>query len=83
MNTFRKKIFSFFIFGKSRIKLSFHNKSVHCSQKLHRKVNFLIKKGVVSLVGNYLCPSNNYRQPSFNINAVVLILIICKDLRNW
>ena len=37
----------------------------------------------VSLVGNYLRPSNNYRQSSFNINAVVLILIICKDLRNW
>ena len=36
-----------------------------------------------SLVGNYLRPSNNYKQSSFNINAVVLILIICKDLRNW
>ena len=29
------------------------------------------------LVGNYLRPSNNYRQLIFNINAVVLILIIC------
>ena len=38
---------------------------------------------LVSLVGNYLRPSNNYRQSSFNINAVVLILIICKDLQNW
>ena len=36
-----------------------------------------------SLVGNNLRPPNNYRQSSFNINAVVLILIICKDLRNW
>ena len=36
-----------------------------------------------SLVGNYLRPSNNYRQSSFNINAVVLILIICNDLQNW
>ena len=31
----------------------------------------------------YLRPSNNYRRSSFNINAVVLILIVCKDLRNW
>ena len=31
-----------------------------------------------------MLPSNNYRrQSSFNIKAVVLILIICKDLRNW
>ena len=41
------------------------------------------KTGVFSLVGNYLRPSNNYRQSSFNINAVVWILIICKDLGNW
>ena len=46
-------------------------------------MNYLIKTGVFSLVGNYLRPSNNYRQVSFNINAVVLILIVCKDLRNW
>ena len=43
----------------------------------------IIKPGVFSLVGNYLRPSNNYRQSIFNINAVVLILINCKDLRNW
>ena len=30
-----------------------------------------------SLVGNYLRPSNNSRQLVFNINAVVLIVIIC------
>ena len=41
-------------------------------------MNYLIKTGVFSLVGNYLHPSNNYRQSIFNINAVVLILIICK-----
>ena len=43
-------------------------------------MNYLLKTGVFSLVGNYLRPSYNYRQSSFNINAVVLILIICKDL---
>ena len=80
---FRKKLFSFKIICKSRIKLCFHIKSVHYSWKLHGKVNNLIKTGVFSLVGNYLRPSNNYRQSSFNINAVVLILIIYKDLRNW
>ena len=46
-------------------------------------MNYLIKTGVFFLAGNYLCPSNNYRQVSFKVNAVVLILIICKDLRNW
>ena len=50
---------------------------------MHGKVNYLIKRGAFSLVGNYLRPSNNYRQSSLNINAVVLILIICKDLQNW
>ena len=29
-----------------------------------------------SLVGNYLRPSNNYRPLNFNINAVVLIVIM-------
>ena len=42
--------------------LCFHNKSAHYSGKLHIKVNYLIKTGVFSLVGNYLRPSNNYRQ---------------------
>ena len=46
-------------------------------------MNYLVKTGVFSLVGNYLRPSNNYRHASFNMNAVVLILIMCKDLRNW
>ena len=30
-----------------------------------------------SLVCNYLRPSNNSRQLIFNINAVILIVIIC------
>ena len=77
MNVFRKKIFSNNGVCKSRIKLCFHNKSVHYSLKLHGKVNYLMKTGVFSLVGNYLGPSNNYRRTNFNINAVVLVLIIC------
>ena len=46
-------------------------------------MNYLIKTGVFFLLGKYLHPSNNYRQSIFNINAVVLILIICIDLQNW
>ena len=49
--------------------------------KLHGKVNYLIKTGVFFLVCNYLRPSNNSRQLNFNINAVVLALIICELLR--
>ena len=44
---------------------------------MHRKVSYLIKTGVFSLVGNYLRPSKNSRQLIFNINAVALIVIIC------
>ena len=69
MNIFRKKIFSKNGVCTSKIKSCFHNKSVHYSWKLHGKVNYLIKTGV--FVGNYLRPSNNYRQSTFNINAVV------------
>ena len=35
------------------------------------------KNRCFSLVDNYLGPSNNYRRSIFNINAVVLVLIIC------
>ena len=44
-------------------------------------MNYLIKTGAFSLVGNYLRPSNNSRPLIFNINAVVLIVITCYDLR--
>ena len=40
-------------------------------------MNYLIKTGDFSLVRNYLCLSNNSRQLIFNINAVVLIVIMC------
>ena len=36
-----------------------------------------------SLVGNYLRPSNNSRPLNFNINADVLMVITCYDLRKW
>ena len=56
--------------------LCVYNKSNFCGRNLHGKVNYLIKTGVSSLVCNYLLPSNNSRQLIFNINAVVLALII-------
>ena len=40
-------------------------------------MNYLIKAGDFSLVRKYLRSSNNSRQLLFNINAVVLIDIIC------
>ena len=40
-------------------------------------MNYLIKTGDFSLVGNNLRPSNNSRQLIFNINAVILINIFC------
>ena len=46
-------------------------------------MNYLIKTGVFSLVCNHLHPSNNSRQLIFNINTVVLIVIICENLRKW
>ena len=39
-------------------------------------MNYLIKTGNFSFVGNYLRPINNSRQLIFNINAVVLIVIV-------
>ena len=76
MNIFRKKsLFKSFV--KNRIKLCFHKQNVQYSWKLHGTVNYLIKTGDFSLVRNYLRPSNNSRQLILNINAVVLIDIIC------
>ena len=47
------------------------------------KMNYLIKYVCFSLIGNYLRPSNNSKTMNFNINAVVLIVITCLDLRKW
>ena len=44
---------------------------------LHGTMKYLIKTGEFSLVRIYLRPSKNSRQLIFNINAVVLIDIIC------
>ena len=54
-----------------------HNKYGQYSQKMQGKVSYLIKRGVFSLIGNYLRPSNNSRQLIFNINGVVFIVLFC------
>ena len=41
------------------------------------KVNYLIKTGGISIIRNYFGPSKNSRQLIFNINAVVLLVIMC------
>ena len=50
-----------------------------CSVQLKtaRNSELSYKTGVFSLVSNYLRPSNNSRLLIFNINALVLIVIIC------
>ena len=45
-------------------------------------MNYLIKRGVFSLIGNYLRPFNNSRQLIFNTNAVDLIVLFFKILEN-
>ena len=40
-------------------------------------MNYLIERGVLFLIGNFLRLSNNSRQLIFNINAVVLIVLFC------
>ena len=66
-----------------RVELSyvFTIKMFSTAENCIEKVNYLIKTGVFSLVCNYLRPSNNSGQLIFNINAVVLALIICFLLR--
>ena len=76
MNIFRKKKILF----KSFVKIELSYVFVQYRGKLHGTVNYLIRTGDFPLVRNYLRPSNNSRQLIFNINAVVLIDIICKNL---
>ena len=49
-----------------------------CSLQLQtaRKSELSYKTGAFSHIGNYLHPSNNSRRYDFNVNAVVLIVII-------
>ena len=51
---------------KNIIKLCFHNKSVHTAENYMEKKNYLIKTGVFLMLEIFI-----------NINAVVLIVIIC------
>ena len=75
MNIFRKNFF----FSKSFVKIELSY--VFIQLKTAWKSELSDKDRCFSLVCNYLRPSNNSRQLIFNINAVVLIVIICYDLR--
>ena len=68
MNFFRKKYFLFKSFVKAELSFSFTINLFSTAENCMKKY---------SLVGNYLRPSNNSRQLIFNINDVVLMLIIC------
>ena len=72
MNIFRKKYFLFKSFVKIELSYIFTINMVSTAENC-----YLIKRGVFSLIGNYLRPSNNSRQLIFNINLVVLIVLFC------
>ena len=57
MNIFRNFFFLFKSFVKVELSYVFT-----INLFTHGKVHYLIKTGVFSLVGNYLRPSNNYKQ---------------------
>ena len=77
MNIFRKKNI-FFLNHLKEIELSYVF-TITCSLQLKTawKSELSDKNRCFSLVCNYLRPSNNSRQLIFDINAVVLIVIIC------
>ena len=70
MNIVRKKKFLFKSFVKIKFSYVFKINIISTAEKLHGKVNYLLKTGDFSLVSNYLRPSNNSRHLIFNINAV-------------
>ena len=76
MNIYRFFYFLFKSFVKVELSFVFTINLFTIAEN-HGKVNYLIKQACFSLVDSYLRPSNNYRQVNFNIDAVVLILIIC------
>ena len=77
INIFSKKYFLFKSFVKIELSYIFTTNMVSTAENCKEKVNYFIKRGVFSLTGNYLLPSNNSRQLIFNINAVVLIVLFC------
>ena len=77
MNIFRKKKILFKSFVKEELRYVVTINLISTAENSLKKVNYLIKTGAFSLICNYLRPSNNSRQVIFNINAVVLALIIC------
>ena len=76
MNIFEKKSFLFKSFVKIELSYVFTINMFSTAENCIES-ELSDKNSVFSLVCNYLRPSNNSRQLIFNINAVVLIVIIC------
>ena len=82
MNIFRKKSFLFKSFVKIQLSYVFTiNMFVTAEKCMESELSY--KTDVFSLLGNYLRPPKNSRPLIFNLNAVVLILIICLNLHKW
>ena len=62
MNIFSIFLFLFKSFVKVELSYVFTINLFNKAEKLHGKVNYLVKKVCFSRVGYYLRPSNNYRQ---------------------
>ena len=77
MNIFRKKYFLFKSFVKVELSYVFTINLIPITEIAWKSELSYKNKCFFSLVGDYLRPSNNYRRLIFNINAVILILIIC------
>ena len=77
LNIFRKKSFLFKSFVKKKELSYVFTINMFSTAVTAWKSKLSFKNRCFSLVYNYLRPSNNSRQLIFNINAVVLIVIIC------
>ena len=76
MNIFRNFFFLFKSFVKIELSYVF-TINMFSTAETARKNELSYKNTCFSLVCNYLCHSNNSRQLIFNINSVILIVIIC------
>ena len=77
MNIFRFFYFLFKLFVKIEFSSVFTKNIFSTSENCMRSELLYKNRCFFSLVCNYLRPSNNSRQLIFNINAVVLKVIIC------
>ena len=77
MKFFRKKYFLFKSFVNVELCYVFTINMFSTAENCKKKQIILLQKVFFSIIGNYSRPSKNSRQLIFNINAVVLIVVIC------